>query len=402
MIRIKKIMRWSATIILVGFLGLAAASRLAPTRHVSSVANRRIPSHRNKPHEEPQTHDGVTFEHYVDEKVPWSINVIRIDRSRTNLELSTAIGQGSRIGLSRLTDQLESIPAEAGKPIAAINGDFYTLDGNSYEGDPRGLQILRGELVSAPIERECVWILPSGAPEVGEVTSKFTVQWGTGDKNHFGLNEARGGSSVVLYTPTMGSSTRTSSGIEFVLEGVDRHQILPLRIGETFKARIRDIKSGGDADIPPDAMVLSVSGRSQPPGSKTAAVGDVLTISTETVPDLKGVRTAIGGGPILVHNGKADPRRVDKSLQAHPRSAIGWNKENIFFVQVDGRQSYLSIGMTLPELAEFLEVKLHCDEAMNLDGGGSSEIWMSGNIMNSPCFGRERSTANTIVLLEKK
>jgi exopolysaccharide biosynthesis protein len=89
-------------------------------------------------------------------------------------------------------------------------------------------------------------------------------------------------------------------------------------------------------------------------------------------------------------------------MQRHPRSAIGWNNETIFFVQVDGRQPNLSIGMTLPELAKFLEVKLHCDEAMNLDGGGSSEIWMNGHIMNSPCFGRERNTANAIVLVEKK
>ena len=402
MSRAKKIMRWSASIVLVAFIGLAAASRFAPTRQISSVSNRRVPSQRNDPQEEGRSYDGVSFDNYVDEEVPWSVNVIRIDRSRTNLQLITSIARGSRIGLSRLTDQLQRIPAEAGKPVAAINGDFYTLDGESYEGDPRGLQILRGELISAPIQRTCLWISPSGAPEMGEVTSKFSVQWSNGEKTHFGLNEERGGNSAVLYTPVMGRTTRTKSGIELVLESVDSRKLLPLHIGETFQARIRDIKSGGNADIPADAMVLSLSGRSQPDGSKTVAVGDVVTLSTSTVPDLKGVTTAIGGGPVLVHSGKADPGHVDKSMQRHPRSAIGWNNETIFFVQVDGRQQKLSIGMTLPELAKFLEVKLHCDEAMNLDGGGSSEIWLNGHIKNSPCFGRERNTANAIVLVEKK
>ena len=39
---------------------------------------------------------------------------------------------------------------------------------------------------------------------------------------------------------------------------------------------------------------------------------------------------------------------------------------------------------------------------MNLDGGGSAELWFNGKIVNSPCYGHERSTATGIVLLRKK
>ena len=53
------------------------------------------------------------------------------------------------------------------------------------------------------------------------------------------------------------------------------------------------------------------------------------------------------------------------------------------------------------KLADFL-VKLQCTEAMNLDGGGSAEVWMEGKILNSPCYGHERSTANALVLVEKE
>jgi exopolysaccharide biosynthesis protein len=56
--------------------------------------------------------------------------------------------------------------------------------------------------------------------------------------------------------------------------------------------------------------------------------------------------------------------------------------------------------MTFPELAEYL-VKLGCDEAMNLDGGGSSTIWAFGQVMNSPCYGHERDTANALVVIRK-
>ena len=112
-------------------------------------------------------------------------------------------------------------------------------------------------------------------------------------------------------------------------------------------------------------------------------------------------KTAIGGGPELVRGGEPQPARVNKSNVRHPRSALGWNDKEFFFVTVDGRQPRLSDGMTLPELADFL-VKIGCTEAMNLDGGGSAEVWMEGKILNSPCYGHERSTANALVLVEKE
>jgi len=54
-----------------------------------------------------------------------------------------------------------------------------------------------------------------------------------------------------------------------------------------------------------------------------------------------------------------------------PRTAIGWNSNFFYIVEVDGRQRGLSVGMTFPELADYM-VKLGCDEALNLDGGGST------------------------------
>jgi exopolysaccharide biosynthesis protein len=66
---------------------------------------------------------------------------------------------------------------------------------------------------------------------------------------------------------------------------------------------------------------------------------------------------------------------------------------------VDGRQRG-SIGMTLEELASYL-IKLGCDEAMNLDGGGSATLWCQGQLRNQPCDGRERPVANSLVVLRR-
>jgi len=202
----------------------------------------------------------------------------------------------------------------------------------------------------------------------------------------------------VLYTSAIGTSTRTSGGVEFVLEPSTNTARLPLRIGQVYRMRVREIRSQSDTQTTTDTVVLSLgpnlSGR-----IPKANAGSTLEIATETIPDLTGVKTAIGGGPTLVRNGKAI--QWSGFQLRHPRSALGWNNEYIFLVEVDGRQSNLSVGMTLPELADYM-VKLGCESAMNLDGGGSATLWVSGNVINSPSEGQERPGANALVFLQKK
>ena len=88
-------------------------------------------------------------------------------------------------------------------------------------------------------------------------------------------------------------------------------------------------------------------------------------------------------------------------LERHPRTAIGWNAGNYFLVEVDGRQENLSVGMTLDELADYM-ARLGCEEAMNLDGGGSATLWFDGKVRNSPCDGKERPVANSLVFTRKR
>jgi exopolysaccharide biosynthesis protein len=57
--------------------------------------------------------------------------------------------------------------------------------------------------------------------------------------------------------------------------------------------------------------------------------------------------------------------------------------------------------MHYPELAALLS-RLGCTDAINLDGGGSSTLWLDGHIMNSPSDGRERRVANSLVVVSKE
>ena len=52
-------------------------------------------------------------------------------------------------------------------------------------------------------------------------------------------------------------------------------------------------------------------------------------------------------------------------------------------VTVDGRQPGVSVGMNLQELAEYL-LSLGATDAMNLDGGGSTTMFLDGRVVNTP------------------
>jgi hypothetical protein len=70
----------------------------------------------------------------------------------------------------------------------------------------------------------------------------------------------------------------------------------------------------------------------------------------------------------------------------------------LLLVVVDGRQSGYSAGMTLRELADLM-VSLGAREAVNLDGGGSSEMFLNGLVANRPSDGAERLVSSALVVL---
>ena len=339
---------------------------------------------------------GLTYFHDSVRRVPWSIHVIRISRARKDLELHSMIGHGVTLGRATVSDQVKRLPPEWGQPVAAVNGDLYN-NHPDHPGDPEGLQILHGELVSAPSAiRVCFWLDANGNPHRDDVRSRFQVTWPDGRTTPLGLNEARADDAVVLYTAAVGATTRAQGGLELVLERIGTNAWLPLQIGQSYTTRVRATSQVGNTALTRDTMVLSL-GSDLAAQSPKLAPGDVLTISTATAPELKNIQTALGGGPTLIVDGK--PKEWQGLRLRHPRTAIGWNQEYLFLVEVDGRQLGLSAGMTFPELADYL-LKLGCQEAMNLDGGGSATCWLYGNVMNSPSQGRERPAVNGLVVLQ--
>ncbi|MBQ3403776.1 MAG: phosphodiester glycosidase family protein [Synergistaceae bacterium] len=102
----------------------------------------------------------------------------------------------------------------------------------------------------------------------------------------------------------------------------------------------------------------------------------------------------IQAGPMLIDDGR--PAGYDESFSGglvsarHPRSAVGLNAEGSWvFMVVDGRNGMHSSGATISELTEILRAQ-GLVYALNLDGGGSTEIIIDGKIWNIPSDGYER------------
>ncbi|MCR5306627.1 MAG: phosphodiester glycosidase family protein [Oscillospiraceae bacterium] len=117
----------------------------------------------------------------------------------------------------------------------------------------------------------------------------------------------------------------------------------------------------------------------------------------------QGVWQAFSFGPGLVEDGQitvTPGQEVGKAKASNPRTAIGQISANHYiFVVSDGRTAE-SEGLSLYELAEFMQ-KLGAETAYNLDGGGSSTMYYNGEVVNQPTSGgriKERSVSDIVYI----
>ena len=123
---------------------------------------------------------------------------------------------------------------------------------------------------------------------------------------------------------------------------------------------------------------------------------DYIDPTPKSIPDKSTGRqlnllTGIGGGPTMVKNGTKHITYNQEILWGSgvgldnndPRTAVGYTADNhIILITANGRQSQ-SEGVSLVELADIL-LDLDCVEAMNLDGGGSSQMTVGNTYVNHP------------------
>lgn len=198
-----------------------------------------------------------------------------------------------------------------------------------------------------------------------------------------GMNRLRIAEDLVVYNEYFAPSTKTNHWGREVKVNLKNNRILA-------------VSTLGDMTIEPGTIVLSGHGQAAAILAK-CRMGDQLVFKEELNSSAATqAETLIGAGPMLVEKGLVNVRTTEENIAKDiaygraPRTAVGVKEDGTTLViVVDGRNEDTA-GMSLPELARYL-IKLGVVEAVNFDGGGSSEMCLNGKIVNRPSDGRERA-----------
>ena len=142
-------------------------------------------------------------------------------------------------------------------------------------------------------------------------------------------------------------------------------------------------------------------------GRPQMAVPDSNRRWEDALPD-SNVMTA---GPMLLKDGKEVPQRNDRTFvtRRHNRTALGTKADGTtLLVVADGRFDHMAEGFSLPELTRVMRW-LGCTDAINLDGGGSTTMYVHdrphNGVVNYPSDNRrhdhegQRPVSNAILVM---
>jgi hypothetical protein len=359
---------------------------------------------------------------------PWSIHILEVARHRREVTVHSRVGtdQTGRLVRVPLTELAAKAREDNQDVIAAVNGDYDMAD--PYLGLPIGFAVSGGRIWSAGgPPRPAMVILGSGLPFIG--VPQYTLRLHV--KNKFlpvdTLNKPMGFSkehNLRAYTRAFNAEVKAPKPFRAI---VITHLSpgIPIQIFGGLRGVITEIRPVGEVQpIPEDALLIA-----EPPDVEEAKsvfknfkVGQRVILWTSVRTGIRSdIQEAIGGLPMLVSNGgvsiEGEGEPGDYLRARHPRTAVCYTDEKYIFAVVDGRQPNLSVGMTLEELADFMQ-SLGCTEAMNTDGGGSTEMALAlpanaarpsalpaapGSrltIVNSPSDGHERGRPNAWLIVK--
>jgi len=144
----------------------------------------------------------------------------------------------------------------------------------------------------------------------------------------------------------------------------------------------------GQVPIPKNGYILVA--RENPEAAKQLPVGMTVRGRQAFIPDkFMGFPNLIGAGPLLLKNGnlvldgKIENFQAGFDTQAAPRSAIATTKDKGKVLLVTVQSTPEGVDPNLVQTAEVLK-KLGAVDALNLDGGSSSTLFLGGNVLNRP------------------
>lgn len=316
---------------------------------------------------------------YYDGK-PVRINVVEIDRElASDYELKPALASSSENLSNKRT--ITTI-AKQNNAIVAINGTFF----KPQSGVPLGTLMIDGKMYTGPVYNRVALGITDTGYKVSRVQMKAKLTAKGKTLNIDNINQPRMLSSYALaYTREWGEKAPASPKYGYQI-AIKDNKILQ--------------SSSNPLVIPEGGYVIVAPYRSLEPFLNEKKIN----VEIGTNPEWSDVKHIISGGPYLVRASEVYVDMTAEKLAAiggkNPRSAIGYTKDNrLVMVAVDGRENQ-SVGMTLMQLAGFMK-SIGCTNAINLDGGGSTVMYVNGQVVNNPAFKGGIAISNALVLSKK-
>lgn len=358
---------------------------------------------------------------------PWQVRLLTIDPDRFSGGLAASYGPD----LER-RETTSALAAAAGA-TAATNGGYFVLDpAAGAPGDPAGVGVYDGRLLSETVGRRPALVLQSDA--TGSAVERLhwtgTVRGRGAPLPLDGVDRVPGlirncggtaddlptprprhdvtctdGDELVAFTPQFGARTPSGAGAEVVLGRRSRVVAVHASRGVALAAGQRSVQATGDLadDLTSEAVVgrrLHVVTRLQGRGQRLLRPG-----SGDFV---------VNGGPELVRNGRSYVTAQRDgfvqpspsvyygfSHQRNPRTFAGTDADGrTLIATVDGR-STTSLGTSIVETAALARA-LGMRDALNLDGGGSTTMVVAGGVVNSPSDATgERPVGDALLVLPR-
>ena len=299
------------------------------------------------------------------------INVAEINRNiNPNIEIIPQMASEKMHSRKRINN----IAADA---KIAVNGTYFKQD----TGTPLGVLMINNQIITGPIYDRVAF----GISDLGFKTSRVSFEGyiKKDDKiiNLNNINQPRMMfTQVLVYTPLWGVKKKKK-----------KKESVHIAVSNNVIKQI----SSYPINIPRNGYVISA------PKDKIAGlkIGDRLELKYKMNPNWEDVNHIISGGPYLIKNGSvfvdATSQKLNGITGRNPRTAIGYTKDNVMImVTVDGRKEGSS-GVTLIELGRLMK-ELGCYEAINLDGGSSTVMYVDGTILSGTNIKNSSSISNAL------
>lgn len=211
-----------------------------------------------------------------------------------------------------------------------------------------------------------------------------------------GINTQRGPDQLILYTPQYGKDTGTdkTDSLEVLVQMTSPNLLRSSKDEDFFPKGIikRIYDNRGSTQIPFDHVVLSMTGVKKdeflaigPKVGEQVGLLQIIRECGESPPfDWQDTFASIGGAFYFLKDGQVNPFNDKGEAKVRdPRTAIAYNEDYVFFIVVDGRDEFFSLGMTIKELGEFARDVLGATHGIAEDGGGSSTLVVNGEVVNN-------------------